>query len=311
MKQKHTYHGTLLKNKQGDSRLLDIFLVFIYSLFTQICVFPSYYLIINTISDNRLVSIGAITFLPKGIHFNNYLDVFKMEGMLESTFISIARTVLGTLLMLGCTCFLGYAFSRKEYWHKKLFYRFVIVTMYFSAGMVPHFINIKNLGMMNTFWVYIIPGAISAYNMILFKTYVESIPESLEESAELDGAGYLIRFARIVMPLCVPILATITVFTAVGQWNAFTDSLYYISNTKLYTLQFRLYQYLSHSEKVAMQMRQQSNMSAEAMEAIANSINPTSLRMTITVVVVLPVICVYPFFQRYFVKGIMIGAVKS
>ena len=152
---------------------------------------------------------------------------------------------------------------------------------------------------------------IVTYNMILFKTYVESIPESLEESAALDGAGYLIRFARIVMPLCKPILATITVFTAVGQWNAFTDSLYYISNPKLYTLQFRLYQYLSHSEHVTMQMRNQAGMSAEAMEALAHSMNPTSLRMTITVVVVLPVMCFYPFFQRYFVKGIMIGAVKS
>ena len=234
-----------------------------------------------------------------------------MEGSLNSTMISVARTVLGTLLMLACTCFLGYAFSRREYWHKKFFYRFVIVTMYFSAGMVPHFIKIKNLGLMNSFWVYVLPGAISAYNMILFKTYVESIPESLEESAALDGAGYLIRFARIVMPLCKPILATITVFTAVGQWNAFTDSLYYISNPKLYTLQFRLYQYLSHSEHVAMQMRNQAGMSAEAMEALAHSMNPTSLRMTITVVVVLPVMCFYPFFQRYFVKGIMIGAVKS
>ena len=301
----------MLKNKQGDSKLLDVFLVLIYSLFTLICVFPFYYLIINTISDNRLVSIGAIMFLPKGNHLKNYADVFKMEGILNSTMISVARTVLGTLLMLACTCFLGYAFSRREYWHKKFFYRFVIVTMYFSAGMVPHFINIKNLGLMNSFWVYVLPGAISAYNMILFKTYVESIPESLEESAALDGAGYLIRFARIVMPLCKPILATITVFTAVGQWNAFMDSLYYISNPKLYTLQFRLYQYLSHSEHVAMQMRNQAGMSAEAMEALAHSMNPTSLRMTITVVVVLPVMCFYPFFQRYFVKGIMIGAVKS
>lgn len=304
-------HRSFLKNKQGDSRLLDIFLIIIYSLFTLICVFPFYYLIINTISNNHLVSTGAITFLPKGIHFNNYMDVFKMEGMLSSTFVSIARTVLGTLLMLACTCFLGYAFSRKEYWHKKLFYRYVIVTMYFSAGMVPGFINIKNLGLMNTFWVYIIPGAISAYNMILFKTYVESIPESLEESAELDGAGYMVRFARIVMPLCIPILATITVFTAVGQWNAFTDSLYYVSDTRLYTLQFRLYEYLNRAERVAAQMRQQSNMSAETMEALANSISGTSLRMTITIVVVLPVMCIYPFFQRYFVKGIMIGAVKS
>lgn len=306
-----TQHRSFLKNKQGDSRLLDIFLIIIYSLFTLICVFPFYYLIINTISNNHLVSTGAITFLPKGIHFKNYMDVFKMEGMLSSTFVSIARTVLGTLLMLACTCFLGYAFSRKEYWHKKLFYRYVIVTMYFSAGMVPGFINIKNLGLMNTFWVYIIPGAISAYNMILFKTYVESIPESLEESAELDGAGYLVRFARIVMPLCIPILATITVFTAVGQWNAFTDSLYYVSDTRLYTLQFRLYEYLNRAERVAAQMRQQTNMSAETMESLANSISGTSLRMTITIVVVLPVMCIYPFFQRYFVKGIMIGAVKS
>ena len=145
--------------------------------------------------------------------------------------------------------------------------------------------------------------------MILYKTYIESIPASLEESAQLDGAGYLTRFFRIIFPLSKPMLATIAIFTAVGQWNAFNDTLMLVSDSRLYTLQFILYRYMSEAETLAAAIR--SNPAALANRDRSNMLTATSIRMTITMVVVLPVMCIYPFFQKYFVKGIMIGAVKG
>ena len=199
--------------------------------------------------------------------------------------------------------------SRPEYWKRKFWYRFVVVTMYFNAGMIPWFINMKNLGLINNFAAYVIPGIVSPFYMILYKTYIESIPASLEESAQLDGAGYLTRFFRIIFPLSKPMLATIAIFTAVGQWNAFNDTLMLVSDSRLYTLQFILYRYMSEAETLAAAIR--SNPAALANMDMSNMLTATSIRMTITMVVVLPVMCIYPFFQKYFVKGIMIGAVKG
>ena len=250
-----------------------------------------------------------ISLVPRGIHFGNYVEVMKLKGLGQAAFMSVARTVLGTGLTLIGTMFLGYAMSRPEYWKRKFWYRFVVVTMYFNAGMIPWFINMKNLGLINNFAAYVIPGIVSPFYMILYKTYIESIPASLEESAQLDGAGYLTRFFRIIFPLSKPMLATIAIFTAVGQWNAFNDTLMLVSDSRLYTLQFILYRYMSEAETLAAAIR--SNPAALANMDMSNMLTATSIRMTITMVVVLPVMCIYPFFQKYFVKGIMIGAVKG
>ncbi|HIU46109.1 MAG TPA: carbohydrate ABC transporter permease [Candidatus Fimadaptatus faecigallinarum] len=300
-------HG--LKNKNGDSIITDIVIYVIFTLFTLLCVFPFYYIFINTISNNQLVTRGQIMFWPVGVHLGNYREVLKLNGLAQAAFISVARTVLGTGLTLLGTMFLGYAMSRQEYWHHKFWYRFVVITMYFNAGLIPWFINMKNLGLLNNFLAYILPGMVSPFYMILYKTYVESIPASLEESAQLDGAGYLVRFFRIIFPLSMAMLATIAVFTAVAQWNSFTDTLFLMTSSKMYTLQFLLYQYLSEADSVAALIR--SNPAMVSTMDMSNTLTATSVRMTITVVVVLPVLCVYPFFQRFFIKGIMIGAVKG
>ena len=272
--------------------------------FTLLCIFPFYYLFINTISDNTLVSKGLITFFPKGIHFANYKKIFEIRGLVNSLMISVARTVLGTFLTLFGTTFLGYAFSRKELWHRTWCYRFVIVTMYFNAGIIPWYINMKNLGLTNNFLAYIIPGIVSP-----FKTYVESIPPSLEESAQLDGAGYMKRYFHLIIPLCKPIIATLAVFSAVGQWNSFTDTLFLMTDTKLYSLQYTLSQYLNESNALAESLRQAAS---DGMQVNLSAVlTPTSVKMTVSMVAVIPILLVYPFFQRYFVNGIMIGAVKG
>lgn len=289
--------------------VFKVVLYLVFGLFTLICVFPFYYLFINTISNNDLVAKGEILLLPKDIHFSNYIQILQIKGLGTSAIVSVARTVLGTLLTVLGTAFLGYGLSKKELWMRKVWYRFIVITMYFNAGIIPWFINMKNLGMMNNFLAYIIPSIISPFSLILFKTYIESIPPSLEESADMDGAGYLVKFSKIVMPLSKPIVATIAVFAAVGQWNAFTDTLYLMTDSKLYSLQYVLYQYLSEANALAATMR--SSMANGIQVDVTNMITPTSIKMTVSMVVVIPILFVYPFFQRYFVGGIMIGAVKG
>ncbi len=284
--------------------------ILLFSLFALICVFPFYYLFINTISDNSLVSKGQIIFLPKGIHFDNYVEILKIKGLSNAAAISIARTVIGTLLTLVGTSFLGYALGKRELWHRKLWYRFVIVTMYFNAGIIPWYINMKMLRMTDNFLAYVVPSIVSPFSMILFKTYVESIPASLEESADLDGAGYITKFVLLIVPLSTPIIATVAVFSAVGQWNSFMDTLFLMSDSRLFSLQYMLYQYMHEANALAESLRQAMSQGGVVAD-VTKLLTPTSIKMTVTMAVVLPILLVYPFLQRYFVKGIMIGAVKG
>ena len=296
------------KRSFGDMCFIVLNHIFMI-LFALACTLPFYYIFINTISDNTLVSKGLITLLPRGIHFSNYGQILKISGLFNSLQISVARTVLGTTITILGTTFLGYALSRPELWKRKLWYRFVIVTMYFNAGIIPWYINMKNLGLVNHFFAYILPGIISPFSLVLFKTYVESIPASLEESADLDGAGYLTKYLRIVMPLCKPIVATLVVFAAVGQWNSFIDTLFLMTDQKLFPMQYMLYQYLNESNALADSLRQASVAGMDV--NLSSILTPSSVKMTISMVVVLPILFIYPFFQKYFVNGIMIGAVKG
>lgn len=304
--------GLLMKDakkiKPGDI-VFKIVLYTIFGVFTLICFLPFYYLFINTISDNDLVAKGEILLKPIGIHFSNYWKILQIKGLGTSAVVSVLRTVIGTFLTVIGTAFLGYALTKKELWHRKIWYRFVVISMYFNAGIIPWFINMKNLGLLNNFMAYVLPTMVSPFSLILFKTYIEGIQPSLEESADLDGAGYLVKFTRLILPLSKPIIATIAVFAAVGQWNSFTDTLFLMSDSKLYTLQFTLYQYLSEANALAAIMRQSAATGAQV--DVMSMITPTSIKMTVSMVVVIPVLFIYPFFQRYFVGGIMIGAVKG
>ena len=200
----------------GD-RIISILTYVIYSIFAFVCVYPFYYIFINTISANDLSERGKIVFWPKGIHFTNYLNVMKIDGLLQATKISLARTVIGTFVTVIVAAFLGYMFTRETMWHRKLWFRMVAATMYFNAGIIPWFITMKNLGLTNNFWVYILPVAVQPFYIILCKTFVESIPKELEDAAEIDGAGTLRIFFQIIIPIIKPILATVAIFAAVAQ----------------------------------------------------------------------------------------------
>ncbi len=299
------------KNKYTPVDIIFNFLNYTgFLIFTLICVYPFYYLIINTISANNLSANGLVNFIPKEIHFSNYVEILKLPELPRSAMISIGRTVIGTFFTVIASGFLGFMFTQEKMWARKFWYRFLVVTMYFNAGLIPMYLTMKNLHLSNTFWVYIIPVIVQPFNVILVKTFVESIPKSLQEAAEIDGAGILTIYTRIILPISKPILATIAIFSAVAQWNSFQDTLIYITDQKLYPLQYLLYTYLQRANSIATSIKN-SGMQGQNMTAIAMQQTPTSIRMTISVIVVLPILFVYPFFQRYFVKGIMIGSVKG
>lgn len=298
----------MTKKKHLHIGIFDIVNTIVLICFTLVCIFPLYYVLINSISSSIYVETQSVFFWPRGIQFDTYAKIFKMNGIGEAIFISIARTVLGTLACVIGAVVPGYLMSKKEFPHRKFWYRFMIITMYFSAGLIPGYLNMKRLHLLNNFAVYVLPSFVSAYNLILVKTYIESLPESLEEAAMLDGAGYLDRFIKVVLPLSKPIIATIAVFGAVGQWNSYMDTVLYMTGNKYPTLQSLLYNFLNQATTISRLMAE-GNLDSAAQ--LSSNISAVVTRYAITGVTVLPILMVYPFFQRYFTKGIMIGAVKG
>lgn len=300
---------TRMKVSFGD-RMLSVVTYTVYTLFAFVCAYPFYYIFINSISNNDLSKRGKVLIWPQEIHFNNYSQVMQIQELFGSFKISLARTVLGTLLTVIVAAFLGYMFTRETMWKRKFWYRFVTVTMYFNAGVIPWYITMDNLGLTNNFWAYVLPTAVAPFYIILCKTFVESVPMELQDAGEIDGAGTLRIFFSIIIPVIKPILATIAIFAAVNQWNSFQDTLLLVTDSKLYTLQFLLYNYINQASSLAGLVNSTSSGTSLA-ASLAHAATATSIRMTVTIVVVTPIILVYPFFQRYFTKGIMIGAVKG
>ena len=298
-----------IKTSKGD-RTFQVINILIFAIFAIICAYPFYYLIINSISANDLSASGKVNFLPHGFQLENYVKVFQLNGLGTAAMVSLGRTVIGTICTVLASVYLGFMFTQQRMWHRKLWYRFMVITMYFNAGLIPMYMTMKTLHLTNSFWVYIIPAIVQPFNIIMAKTYVESIPPALQEAAEIDGAGTMTVFAKVILPTCKPIMATIAIWSAVGQWNSFQDTLIYITDQKLYSLQYLLYTYLKQASSLAT-MVQQSGGNVSAVANLATQQTPTSIRMTISVIVVLPILFVYPIFQKSFVKGIMIGSVKG
>ena len=299
-----------IKKTKGDI-VFGILNYTVFGLFTLICFYPFYYLIINSVSANDLSSNGSINFLPSQLHLENYKQVPQLKGLGLAALVSVGRTIIGTICTVLASAFLGFMFTQERMWRRKLWYRLMVVTMYFNAGLIPMFLTMQNLHLTNSFWVYVIPVIVQPFNIILVKTYMESIPRSLQEAAEIDGAGIMKVFLKIILPTSTPILATIAIFAAVAQWNSFQDTLIYVTDQKLYSLQYILYQYINQANSLATMVKNSSGGTNLNMAALATQQTPTSIRMTVSVIVVMPILFIYPMFQRYFVKGIMIGSVKG
>ncbi|MBB3108064.1 putative aldouronate transport system permease protein [Paenibacillus phyllosphaerae] len=250
---------------------------------------------------------GDIYFWPREWTLRNYAYVFNESNVFYATFISAARTIVGTIVSVFCTAMLAYAISRPEYKLKTFISITFIFTMYFSGGLIPNYLLIKELSMLNSFWVYIIPGIIGVFNMIVVRSFIEGLPEGIMESAKMDGAGDLTTFIRIVLPLTMPALATVALFVAVYQWNSWFDVfLYNSSRHDLSTLQYELVKILSTSDTGSSAADQYADA-----QGGADIVTPTSVRATMTIVASVPIIMVYPFLQKYFVKGMIVGGVKG
>lgn len=293
------------KNRSAASKAMSAVLYVILTLFAFLCIYPFYYIIIYSISDANQAASGLFL-LPKGFSLETYKGLFLLNDIPQALLISVSRSILGAIIAIVGSSFFAYLVTNQKMIGRRFVYRFVVLTMYLNAGLIPWYMTMKTYGLQNNFLLYILPGLVTAYYVILIKTYIESLPRELEESALIDGAGIFTRYLRIVMPLSKPIIATIAVYAVVGQWNAWTDNYFLISDARLQTLQMILYNYLNQANRF-----QQMSSSAMDASAAASMITPTSVKMCVTVVVVIPIMCVYPFLQRYFVKGIMMGAVKG
>lgn len=295
------------KKSTGD-HIFDVVNHIIIILFTLACLYPFYYIIIYSLSDPNLVAKQGVTFTPAGFSLDIFQQILTLKGTYTAIIVSSGRTVIGTLFTLMCTSFLSYILTKPEMYLRKVIYRFIILTMYINAGLIPWYITMKTLGLKNNFLLYVLPFGIQAFYIILTKTFLEQLPTAIEESARVDGAHFMTVFTKIILPLSVPILATIAIFSAVSQWNSWQDNFYLVSDSKLNTLQFLLYNYLTQTEAatVANSLSVTSQISSAKAAVI-----PTSVKMTMSVITILPILIVYPLMQRFFVKGIMLGAVKG
>ncbi|WP_028609289.1 carbohydrate ABC transporter permease [Paenibacillus harenae] len=254
---------------------------------------------------------GGIYVWPREWTLDNYKYVLAEATIFHATMISILRTVIGTIATVFCSAMVAYTISRQDYVLRKFVTVAFILTMYINGGLIPNFLLIRDLGLIDSFWVYIWPGLIGVFNLIIIRSFIEGLPESILESARIDGAGEYRNFFSIVLPLCTPVLATVALFTGVYQWNQWFDVfLYNSSNIDLSTLQYELQKILQNSN-ASMSAKSAGDAFASAGNQDANAVTPFSIRATMTIAASLPIIMVYPFLQKYFVKGMTVGGVKG
>ncbi|GIO30443.1 MULTISPECIES: carbohydrate ABC transporter permease [Paenibacillus] len=301
--------------RNGKSRTEPILFHTFNALFMIALVVVTLYPFLNTIvvsfnAGNDTIR-GGLYLWPRQFTLQNYKAVFASGTIYDAFLISVARTVLSTVLNIFLTTMLAYTLSRREYVFRKPITLIFVLTMYFNAGLIPGYFLMKDLHLINTFWVYVVPSMISAFNMIVIRTYIGTIPESLVESAKIDGAGEFKIFWRIIFPLCKPVLATIALFVAVGAWNSWFDAfLFTSSRQELSTLQYELMKLLSSSMN-ANSNPAVANGAGMTQEAAVSMVTPLSIRAAVTIVASVPILLVYPFMQKYFVVGLNVGSVKE
>ncbi|WP_178381970.1 carbohydrate ABC transporter permease [Paenibacillus sp. P32E] len=289
-----------------SERVFDIFLYIFLGIIMLVTLYPFLNVLAISLNESTDTVRGGIYIWPRVLTLDNYKQIFSYTGLIQGFKISILRTVSGTILGLISSSMLAFTLSRPEFRARKFVSYFLAMTMYFSGGMVPMYILMRDLNLIGTFWIYILPGAVSAFNVFVIRSFMDGLPFALQESAKLDGANDFVIYYKIIMPLCMPVLATITLFLAVGQWNEwFTTYLYNGNKPHLTTLQYELM-------KVLATTNQGSGMvNANDMAKQMAQISPESIKMAITIVVTVPILVVYPFLQKYFVGGMTLGAVKA
>lgn len=291
------------------SSAMDKVFVACNTIFLVLFVIITLYPVLNTVAisfnDGIDAVRGGIHLWPRIFTLSNYKTVLNQQNIITGAVVSVARTVLGTIFALVTNALLAYVVSRKRFLFRSQLSLFWVITMYVNGGMIPTLILYRNLNLTNSFWVYVIPGMISAFNVLVLRTFMEGLPSALEESAMIDGANDFTIFTRIISPLCKPVYATVALFVAVGQWNSWFDAmLYNRMNAQYTTLQYELMKLLSS-------VMQQSGSATTGGNTAAAAVTPVTVRAAATVVTMLPIILLYPFLQRYFVSGMTIGSVKE
>lgn len=281
---------------------LDLLKVLFLAFAVIICVYPFWNIFIVSINDANDAMRGGLYLLPRKLSLSSYADILGRSTFQHSILVTVARALIGTPLAVLVTSALAYVLSCRDLIGRKPLNVLFIFTMYFGGGMVPYYMVLKNLGLLDNFLVFILPNLLSVYNMILVRNYIESMPEALFDAARIDGANDLTIFFRLVLPLSKPIIMTIALFVAIGQWNSWFDAYLYTNSQNLKTMQSILVEILNQY--------QTSDAGAAAANRMSQSITPDSIRMAATMVTTIPIIMVYPFIQKYFVKGIMLGSVK-
>ena len=285
--------------------VLDIVKVVFLAFVVVVTVYPFWNIFIISINDATDAIRGGLYFLPRKLSLSSYAEILGRSTFLASIKVSVGRTLIGTPIAVLVTAMLAYPLSRKDLVGRKFWNLLFVFTMYFGGGLVPYYMVLKGIHMLNTFWVFIFPMMMSVYNMILIRSSIESMPDSLFEAAKIDGANDLVVFVKMVIPLSKPILMTVALFVAINQWNSWFDAYLYTSDQALKPMQSILVEILNQYQTGASTSQAMSNAKAGV------TVTPDSIRMAATMVATLPIIMVYPFVQKYFVKGIMLGAVKG
>ncbi len=273
---------------------------FLLSIFTLIILYPIYYMFIVSISGSSNVIRGEVSWYPINLNWDSYRAIFKNQNLGRSYLNTIFYTIAGTSISVSMSALCAYPLSRRNFYGRNLFTFLVVFTMLFDAGMIPKFLVVNALHLRNTIWAILVPSAINVYYMIMIRTFFQGIPEEMVESAKIDGAGEGKIFTRIVLPLSKPVLASVTLFYAVGQWNGYLSPLLYLDDKKLYPLQLILRNIVISNEMATM-----------SSDITSMHISTVNIKYAVIFVSILPILCVYPFVQKYFNKGVMVGAIKG
>lgn len=299
---------TLQRGRKGRDRIVDAVIWLLLFLLVVITLYPFLNVLAMSFNDANDTIKGGIHIFPRVFTLRNYQEVFKNPILITAAINSTLRTIVGTALGVLSTMMVAYVLSRQEFAARRVLSSMFAVTMYISGGMIPEFLLIKQLGLLNSFTVYIIPGLIGVYYIYIVRSFIDGLPYALQEAARIDGANDLMIFFRVILPLCKPVIATIGLYYAVNHWNSWFDTYLYNSGTEsLTTLQYELMKVLNNSNTAS----SGQILKAKQLLKKAHTVSPQSIRMAITIVATVPILVVYPFVQKYFVQGMTLGAVKD
>ena len=299
-----------MKKESFSRKVFNVFNILFMCALVAVMIFPYLNILAKAFNQGEDTAMGGITIWPRFFTWENFDAVVEDSAFPRAAFVSVVKTVVGTAIAVVVQFLAAYVFTNKELYGKNGLLMFLMIPMYFGGGLIPCYIYFSNTGMLNNWALYLLPGAFSLYNMIIIRSYMETLPESLKDAAYLDGASEFQVLTRIITPLCKPILATVALWSAVGHWSNYTTTMYYFTNKKLYTLQYLLYQVLKETEKIEAMLKEAA-MRGEELIGVQNALTTESIRCAQIIVTTIPIVICYPFLQKYFIQGVTLGAVKD